>query len=160
MKANTAPPNPARTDTGPAVSHTSAGIVFESRLVRGALLIVVPAGVRVRLRVNARAASPVRYADRTFGDYPKPSRLRAAARKRFVEVYHRARLRGESCGRALGLAARSSRKFFGTALTERSVRRWLSLVNRAGGYTAAPMEAYLDGRSSPHFNGRRRSEKP
>ena len=106
-------------------------------------------------RVRKRRSLPTRYKNRGFNDFPPVSRKLAMLRKQMLLEYFAARRAGASKSQAANNARGFWVKETGDELNERSVRRWVTIIQRKGGIELAPNEAFLDHRSCPHPGARK-----
>jgi hypothetical protein len=92
---------------------------------------------------------------RPFAAYPPHSQTTALRRKKALAVYFVIRDAGSEVA-AILRAQSLWHELTGRTICERTVRRWASRVKAFGGPTLAPDNAYLDGKSCPHFRARKK----
>jgi hypothetical protein len=95
---------------------------------------------------------------RPFTAYPLHSQTTALRRKKALAVYFVVRDAGSEAA-AILRAQSLWHELTGRTICERTVRRWASRVRAFGGPTSAPITAYLDGKSCPHFRARKKELK-
>jgi hypothetical protein len=107
--------------------------------------------------------------ERLFLQYPASARERAKLRRQALAVYFEAVRNGRMKSEAERASANEwyklmpSRKHRKGRLNrlgsrERTIRKWVSRIERRGGFEAAPLSAFLDAKSSPHFRQRNRRQ--
>jgi hypothetical protein len=108
------------------------------------------------IRVQRRKWS----APRKWESYPKSARYIAEKRKAALSFYYKAIDEGRTKEVAKQLAMNAWRDLFGTECNEKTIRRWVDMIDERGGFQFAPMEAYCDGKSCPHKKAQLTSKLP
>lgn len=93
--------------------------------------------------------------DRAWMSYPEATRDRALKKKAVAQVYFAALDNGRQKQEANLLARAEWLRQFGEPGSFNSIRRLEALVETRGGIDFAPLEAYCDGKSTPHVMARR-----
>jgi len=93
---------------------------------------------------------------RRWEDYPENSRRRAMFRKEAMASYYSSLANGSSHSTAENEARAIWIKLTGNPCTSRTVRRWADKIRSHGGFQTAPLVAFLDDKSCPHLNARKR----
>jgi hypothetical protein len=103
---------------------------------------------------------------RKWESYPKSTRLIAEKRKAALSFYYRALDEGRTKEVAKQLAMRAWDDLFSCShgpvgrCSERTIRNWVELIDKRGGFEFAPMEAYCDGKSCAHKKAQLTSKLP
>jgi hypothetical protein len=108
------------------------------------------------IRVEQRRWSP----PRKWESFPKSARDIAEKRKAALSFYYDALDRGCTKEAAKILAANTWTHLFGEKPNEKTIRRWVSLIDERGGFQFAPLEAYCDGKSCEHKKAQLTSKLP
>lgn len=105
-----------------------------------------------------RTPPPKPGALRKFAAFPKTARVSAQKRRRALAAYWLELQSGGTVKAATNAARQRFLADIGKPMSSKTVRRWVVRIERAGGITRAPMETFLDSKSTPHFRARKTQE--
>ena len=103
---------------------------------------------------------------RKWESYPKNTRLIAEKRKAALSFYYKAHDDGRTKEAAKRLAIQAWNDLFSCShgavsrCSERTIRNWVDLIDKRGGFEFAPMEAYCDEKSCAHKKAQLQTKLP